>query len=281
MCGIFGIYSYGHLIENISEIMETLAVASIGRGIDATGVAYINPENNKIDIIKHPIPAYGFDFSEIPADTKIVIGHVRAATHGSPHKNINNHPFLGKDGSFALAHNGIISSTEQTPKTEIETDSYKAVQLLEKYKNLKDVCERVIGSFTFEVLYSDQTLEIAKHISPVHIVHIKPLKLYIWASTKDIVDTIDIPKGSTVIPLKDGEILRINGPTTEITTFKKPPSRSVYDIYSMYDMIDDSEDILTRIEEIIFDRRMTDKDKVIRIKNMFYDLWEREYFKMI
>ena len=56
----------------------------------------------------------------------------------------NNHPFLGKCGetSFALAHNGVLYNDRRLrcelnlPQTAIETDSYVAVQLLEKHDTL-------------------------------------------------------------------------------------------------------------------------------------------------
>ena len=96
-------------------------------------------------------------------------------TQGSPKKNYNNHPFLGrtKDGYFALAHNGVLyndmklKESEELPNTCIETDSYIAVQLLEKYGELSfetiaKMSEAVIGSFVFTMLTDDNTLYISK-----------------------------------------------------------------------------------------------------------------------
>lgn len=63
------------------------------------------------------------------------------ATHGDARNNYNNQPFVGHtaEGDFALCHNGVlfnyeqVQKQEQLPKTRIKTDSYTAVQLIEKY----------------------------------------------------------------------------------------------------------------------------------------------------
>ena len=67
------------------------------------------------------------------------MGHTRMTTQGDEKFNFNNHPFYGKtDLEFALAHNGVLYNdcrlriTEHLPSTRIETDSYVAVQLIEK-----------------------------------------------------------------------------------------------------------------------------------------------------
>ena len=65
-------------------------------------------------------------------------------TQGSEEKNYNNHPFLGQAGGrqFALAHNGVLHNdlmlrrSLKLPHTKIETDSYVAVQLIERKKAL-------------------------------------------------------------------------------------------------------------------------------------------------
>lgn len=80
----------------------------------------------------------------VPEDTVILTGHTRMTTQGDARYNYNNHPFTGKtaDGSFALCHNGVLyndsqlAKSEHLPKSKIETDSYVAAQLIEKYGRL-------------------------------------------------------------------------------------------------------------------------------------------------
>ena len=72
------------------------------------------------------------------------MGHTRMTTQGSEKRNYNNHPFLGQAGGqrFALAHNGVLHNDKtlrrslKLPQTKIQTDSYTAVQLIEKKRTL-------------------------------------------------------------------------------------------------------------------------------------------------
>jgi len=80
----------------------------------------------------------------LPLGVHYVIGHTRMTTQGSEKQNCNNHPFRGLAGrdKFALAHNvvlcndHILQKVHHLPATPIKTDSYAAVQLLEKYGEL-------------------------------------------------------------------------------------------------------------------------------------------------
>ena len=93
--------------------------------------------------MKKAKPAHVLRF-RIPLETSVVMGHTRYATQGDAKKAYNAHPFQGQIGGkkFALAHNGvllndrILHKTENLPKTHIGTDSYVAVQLLEKQNAL-------------------------------------------------------------------------------------------------------------------------------------------------
>jgi len=72
------------------------------------------------------------------------MGHTRHSTQGDKKRNYNNHPFMGRcqNRHFALAHNGVLINEEELkrkfhlPRTQIETDSYVAVQLLQKENKL-------------------------------------------------------------------------------------------------------------------------------------------------
>lgn len=73
-----------------------------------------------------------------------MIGHTRHSTQGSERQNRNNHPFSGRvpNTRFALAHNGVLINDDllreqyQLSKSKIETDSYVAVQLIERQREL-------------------------------------------------------------------------------------------------------------------------------------------------
>ena len=156
------------------------------------------------------------------------MGHTRMTTQGSADKNQNNHPFPGKVGNkaFALAHNGVLCNDRELrherhlPKTDIETDSYVAVQLIEQkneltFDSLREMAEAVEGSFVFTILDQDNSLYFVKGENPLTIYHYPELGLYLYASTPGILDHALAALGmnqeyDTIWP-EQGEILRIDG----------------------------------------------------------------------
>ena len=143
MCCLFGLIDVKHQLSGTEKnrIISILAEASEARGTDATG--YACNSHGKLIIEKQPLPAHRMKF-QIPKDSYIIMGHTRMTTQGEAQKNKNNHPFLGKTNNipFALAHNGVLTNDTVLrkslclPKTSIETDSYIAVQLIEKQNTL-------------------------------------------------------------------------------------------------------------------------------------------------
>lgn len=196
MCGLFGFLKYGDAKIDVSSLTEALAVQSTVRGTHAAGVAY--NDNVNIKIIKQPKSALHMDF-RVP-NACALIGHTRHATQGAIERNYNNHPFGGRAGrsEFALAHNGVLMNDKalreslRLPKTKIETDSYIAVQLIESKKklNMKTIAymaEQVQGSFSFSILDRHNNIYLVKGDSPLYILHFPKRKLYVYASTDEIV----------------------------------------------------------------------------------------------
>ncbi|HCB95518.1 MAG: hypothetical protein ACI4DY_06320 [Monoglobaceae bacterium] len=230
MCCLFGFYNYsGQPIGNLSHLTNCLAEEATARGTDATGIAY-NHKGNLI-IHKEPKSAFQVNFKH-PDDIVSVTGHTRHSTQGDKKKNYNNHPFSGhcKNGRFALAHNGVLINDRELrrelhlPHTKIETDSYIAVQLIEKKKmlnieSIKFMTERAEGSFAFSILGSDNTLWLIRGESPLSLIHIPKYKLYVYASTdkilfKALVGTklfAEIKKGAfEEFDINPGDILSIS-----------------------------------------------------------------------
>ncbi|MBQ7975375.1 MAG: hypothetical protein IJ300_06785 [Clostridia bacterium] len=197
MCGLFGFYNYGKKpINNLSKLTNVLAENAAVRGTDATGIAY--NLKGRLVIHKEAKSAYMVDFKHSD-DTICVMGHTRHATQGNEKRNYNNHPFGGscKNLRFALAHNGVLVNDIELkkqyslPKTKIETDSYVAVQLIEKKKQLdnksiKFMAENVSGGFSFSILDSSETLWLIRGDSPLSLIHLPAYKLYVYASTEEI-----------------------------------------------------------------------------------------------
>lgn len=136
------------------------------------------------------------------------MGHTRHATQGTLKYNGNNHPFKGRCGrtEFALAHSGIICNDKRLrkdlrlPSTKISTDSYIAVHLLERQKqidfnSIKYMAEKVDGSYSFTILDNKNNLHIVKGDSPVSIFHFPEKKVYVYNRIQGIEDDLaDIDK---------------------------------------------------------------------------------------
>ncbi len=229
MCGLFGFLNYSNNpIKNLSVLTNSLAKQSAARGTDATGIAFTS--SGGINVIKDSKSAYRMDFKHSD-DIIALMGHTRHSTQGSEKKNYNNHPFMGKcrNSRFALAHNGVLYNDRELrkslhlPKTKIETDSYVAVQLIESKKSLefesiKYMAEKTEGSFSYSLLDDKNNLYLVKGDSPLSILHFPNYKLYVFASTdeilyKSVIDTklfSELKNGNfEEVKISEGEILKI------------------------------------------------------------------------
>ncbi|MDE6746544.1 MAG: class II glutamine amidotransferase, partial [Oscillospiraceae bacterium] len=196
MCALFGLIDYGKRFsaKQRSKIISILSEECEVRGTDATGIAYNS--NGRLQIYKRAVPAHKMRY-RLPENANIIMGHTRMTTQGSEKFNYNNHPFFGNVNkmNFALAHNGVLHNdrllreTEKLPETHIQTDSYVAVQLIEKEnalcsESLKNMAEKTEGSFCYTVLSNRNELYIVKGDNPIALY--KSDGFYIYASTEEI-----------------------------------------------------------------------------------------------
>ena len=222
MCCLFGLIDYKNYFtaKQKEKIIRVLSVECEERGTDATGVAYV--EKDDIRIHKKPLPAHKIKF-KFKSNPKIIMGHTRMTTQGDEKFNYNNHPFYSNNLKFALAHNGMIYNdidlrkTEKLPKTKIETDSFIAVQLIEKertlnFESLKIMAEKVRGSFCFTVLNNQNELFIVKGNNPMAVYDFGGF--YVYASTEDILNKalrkLKIKMPYAEIKLNCGDIIKID-----------------------------------------------------------------------
>ena len=251
MCAVFGYLDYKGKVSNaiLKKLIQNLSIAAEVRGTDATGISYVN--HGKVVTFKKAKPAHKVKLY-FPKNTRAVIGHTRMTTQGSEKYNYNNHPFEGHCGmeTFALAHNGVLYNDAELkgkfhlPKTPIETDSYVAVQLLEQEKQLhaesiKRMAELIEGSFVFTILRNDNTLFLVKGNNPLTLYHFPALGLYVYASTKTILDNalqqVNLSDKCFEIDVSEGEIIEIaaNGKHSK-TTFAM--QNSVFSPYNWDDL---------------------------------------------
>ena len=238
MCGIYGVLSYKDKLRDVNHLVDLLGEESAERGTDATGVAYVN--SGMIKIHKQAISAYKFN-PNVPKNAKAVIGHTRHSTQGDKNQNYNNHPWREnvRNCQFALAHNGIISNDDRLHdkyhfKSEIQTDSFVAVQLLKMqnkldFDSIRFMAEEIEGSYSFNILDNFNNIYLVKGDSPISIVHFKEHGVYVFASTDRILwralissELFSELRNGTFeeIILSEGDILKIcNDGTTEIAKF--------------------------------------------------------------
>ena len=226
MCALFGWLNYKGIVSDrlLKKLTQALANAAEERGTDASGIAYV--KNDKVTIFKRPKPAHKIRFNA-PNGTRAIMGHTRMTTQGNEKFNYNNHPFYGHaDVDFAFAHNGVLYNDKELrvekhlPQTQIETDSYVAVQLLEQqdkldFDALKNMAESVQGSFCFTALDENNTLYIVKGSNPMCLLHFAELGLYVYASTESILKKALQKVGFyrypfEVLHVEEGTILKID-----------------------------------------------------------------------
>ena len=226
MCALFGWLDYKGVVSDrlLKKLTQALANAAEERGTDASGIAYV--KSGKVTIYKRPKPAHKIHFNA-PNGTRAIMGHTRMTTQGNEKFNYNNHPFYGHaDVNFAFAHNGVLYNDKELkiekhlPQTQIETDSYVAVQLLEQqdkldFDALKNMAELVQGSFCFTTLDENNTLYIIKGSNPMCLLHFAELGLYVYASTESIMKKT-LQKANfhkyrfEVLHVEEGTILKID-----------------------------------------------------------------------
>ena len=235
MCCLFGLIDYGHQLDRRQKtrMVRALARECEARGTDAAGIAYHSGGTLHID--KRPGPARRARFT-VPGDARVVMGHTRMTTQGSAKYVPNNHPCGGKTGRqpFALAHNVVLYNDVLLrkqfglPNTRIKTDSYVAVQLLERqnaldFASLRNMAEQVQGTFVFIVLDAKDNLYFVRGDNPLCLYHYPQEQLYLYASTEEILKkALSLPAFSSLsqpenIPKRYGDLLKIdpNGTLTQ------------------------------------------------------------------
>jgi glucosamine 6-phosphate synthetase-like amidotransferase/phosphosugar isomerase protein len=105
MCGVFGFVSRGGKAN--LKVLKRIAEATERRGPHAFGFAWIDGQG-RIRCYKQTgkITSH-LALLAMAADARMLIGHCRWATQGSPEQNINNHPHPS-DGGW-IVHNGVIA----------------------------------------------------------------------------------------------------------------------------------------------------------------------------
>lgn len=257
MCAVFGLLDFKGTLTSVerTRIIRALGKAAEIRGTDATGIAFV--QGNGIQIQKAPKPAHLMRY-RIDPNARVIMGHTRAATQGKASHNQNNHPFPGRAGNlpFALAHNGVLFNDFQLqrqfnlPHTKVETDSYVAVQLLERsgglsFKTMREMAEQLEGSFTITVLDKNNSLYLIKGNNPLTLYLFPKRGFYLYASTTEILELALAELGMVDelfanIPIKQGDVMQIRpdgNRTVERFNDAKLTLHKCYGGYGYYDWL--------------------------------------------
>ena len=120
--------------------LRSLFVDVTSRGVDAGGYAGITAKKGSLVYAKAPGAAFNLPkLEEDMMRCKAFIVHARLATHGDAKDNVNNHPFISKDGSLALIHNGVITNySAHAAHTISACDSESILRRIEGEFSAKD-----------------------------------------------------------------------------------------------------------------------------------------------
>lgn len=130
MCGIAGIVG-----KVDADVAERLIVSLQSRGKDASGIAVAN--GRTVYVYKTNVEAASF--VQLPLwkkarnrmkDSHVVLLHTRAATHGSPTNNDNNHPIYTDDS--LIIHNGVVDVSKKY-ESYGQTDTEQFLRAIEAY----------------------------------------------------------------------------------------------------------------------------------------------------
>lgn len=127
------------------------------------------------------------------------IGHCRLATHGDPAAGeglLNNHPFVSRDGSLYLVHNGVLSQHRETADAhaltlEGECDSELLLRIIEAAPDpvvgLAD-CLRVRGTMAVALYDAGRDLVYLMRNAgrPLWVMRMRRERTWWFASTEDI-----------------------------------------------------------------------------------------------
>ena len=222
MCGISILYNPGGSAE-AQELFFKAWVKQEMRGKDATGIFAITDKG--LLYSKAPVTASEF----VPVVKSYVerrglkllyaLGHARAATHGSPLLNRNNHPVVHVEGRRvdALIHNGIVSGKVCNSKST-DTDTEEILCALKQASSLTEAVElvekNITGSFAVGYIRLVDSFEpkqfiVLKHISPLEVAEVDGAKLF--ASTLlGVTDKYTSVEENTAIDLLTGQTAKMN-----------------------------------------------------------------------
>lgn len=250
MCGIIGFV--GRVPEGCwgqtHSILESLFRHAEVRGRDATGfVANATPLDHpeRASVVWDKEPLRAAEFVKLNSTFRSLrhrrctafVGHVRAATHGDPANNQNNHPFVSDDQTLFLVHNGVLTNHEDIAddlslylKTECDSEVLLRIEetATSVPRGLQDCLRLVKGSMAIAVYERATGFVWLAHNGgrPLWLARLKKDRRWFFASTARILlDGIGsvvrkpqfdyiapVPEGVPLALTPDGRFIAVDSP---------------------------------------------------------------------
>ena len=186
MCGIAGFMCLKELEQGTKKLLAAGLLEGIeSRGKDATGI-FTADRGEQGYIQKAAIPASRFISERLGnmflGDINLL--HTRAATHGKPEDNRNNHPIPGK--KWVITHNGMVARMNQIATYAYNTKCDTELLLSHvEAKGIENGLEGVKGSAAVAMMQhkNAEKLHLFRHNNPLWI-GVVPERALVWASTR-------------------------------------------------------------------------------------------------
>lgn len=177
MCSIFGFVARRSSPVDLATLRRIIG-ANIARGPHAFGFAWID-SRDRLHCFKSPGRLTDhLKMLPVLRDARMLVGHLRYATHGDPQDNTNNHPHPC-DGGW-LVHNGVVGNYRELVQAggllpTGRCDSELIARLIERsdedrpVQRAVDAVERTDGSLAILSLWARPgTLVAARRGNPLH-----------------------------------------------------------------------------------------------------------------
>lgn len=178
MCGVFGYVAKKNRPLD-PRVLRRVAAETMARGPHAWGLAWVDSSGRLRSYKQAGRVVDDLSLLKMAQGARLLIGHCRWATHGSPSDNTNNHPHDAGDALYV--HNGVISHyrdliEEHGLRTVTECDSEVIGLMVKKFRGkpltrLRKAAEQAAGSNPFAVLalWPDRLIAAKANGQPLHV----------------------------------------------------------------------------------------------------------------
>jgi glucosamine--fructose-6-phosphate aminotransferase (isomerizing) len=218
MCGISGVTG-----QNAARLSLQLILGQLERGIDGTGVAYV--DNSRMSVLKEPTNPVAFAgkyFVRLDPRTRAAVAHNRMPSRGNI-SYYNTHPFVSCDRQLAIVHNGTtffrkstIMRIKKNHRILGDTDSEIVCHLLEQYFRIHGdlvtaLTELADSEFSGAILVLTKGGELyglRKGLEPIHYC-VTGTNVFV-ASTEKAIGYL-VNEKTEIKRLKSGQIIKVSG----------------------------------------------------------------------